>query len=904
MIPIRNRRGTMRAWQSLKYKLPLLISTLLCAVVIAVCWSGYRQLQEILIRTEAGRLTSSAQRLADMLAESSRRMRHDVRRLAADPAIVAFVSQPTAATEAVAQRILMRQQGGASRPVALLLVGRDGEPLMTVGSPPPAGAAAPRPSPAPPVAAAGPVTATRAGAWVAPLYRGDSTVLYQVTAPVLGTGGDTLGYLVEHRQLSTGQGAAQLSGVIGPHASLRIGNAAGGVWTDLTGPVAGPTATVPVGFASEYATADGTRWLGVVRPIPTTPWSLWVQAPRRTVLEPAARFVLNIAGIAALIVALGTLAVWLLSRQVMGPLTEISGAARDLARGDYTRRVTTRRADELGSLARSFNSMATQVEAASRELRAHAGDLQAANEELRESERRYRQLVEILPDAILVHRDGTVRFANPAAATLFGASDPESLIGRAVADLVADEERADVARRIIRAQEEGQPSPVAERHLRRLDGTTCTVEGASTPLLVEDGPAVLSILRDVSERKRLENRIRQAQKMEAVGQLAGGVAHDFNNLLTVITSYSGMLLTELPAGDPTREDIAEIAGAAERAAALTRQLLAFSRQQMLQPQVIDPNQAVADMERMLRRVLPADIRLETRLDRSAGHVCADPGQLEQVVMNLSLNARDAMPDGGTIVIETAGVVLGEDDAVLHAGAAVGPYVTITVTDDGRGMTEDVRARIYEPFFTTKEAGRGTGLGLATVYGIVQQSGGHIWCYSEPGRGTVFKVYLPRVDDMANDPRSRLEEAVVETPVSETILLAEDELAVRTVARRILERAGYTVLAAASGAEALQLCMGHDGPIHLLLTDMVMPDMGGRELATHFREHHPDAPVVYMSGYTEDVMLRQSVGEPGVGFVQKPFTPQSLVEKLQDVLAQPLVDGAGNAGTAGGAGPTD
>ena len=894
----------MRAWQSLKYKLPLLISALLCAVVGAVCWSGYRQLQEILIRTEASRLTSSAQRLADMLAESSRQVRHDARRLAADPAIVAFVAQPTAATEAVAQRILMRQQGGASRSVALLLVGRDGERLLAVGSLPSAGAAGVSPTVPPPAAPASGEAPRPGAAWVGPLYRGDGSVLYQVSAPVLGAAGDTLGYLVGHRQLSTGQGAARLSGVIGPHASLHIGNTADGVWTDLTGPVAGPTAGVPTGFASEYATADGARWLGVVRPIPTTPWSLWVQAPRRAVLEPAARFVLNIAGIAALFVALGALAVWLLSRRVTGPLTEISEAARDLARGDYTRRVATRGNDELGSLARSFNSMATQVQAASRDLQAHAGDLQAANEELRESEQRYRQLVEILPDAIVVNRDGIVHYVNPAAVTLFGASAPESLIGRPVVDLVVDEERAEVAQRMTRAQGEGRAFPAAERRIRRLDGTTCTVEGASTPLQIEEGPAVLSILRDISERKRLEDRIRQAQKMEAVGQLAGGIAHDFNNLLTVITSYSGMLLTELPADDPTREDIVEIAGAADRATALTRQLLAFSRQQVLQPQVLDPNRTVADMERMLRRVLPAHVRLVTRLDPAPGHVCVDPGQLEQVVMNLCLNARDAMPDGGTIVVETARVVLGEDDAVLHAGATTGPYVTITVTDDGHGMTEDVRARIFEPFFTTKEAGRGTGLGLSTVYGIVQQSGGHVWCYSEPGRGTVFKIYLPRVDDVPADPHSHSGEEDAEARVSETILLAEDELAVRNVARRILERAGYTVLAAASGDEALQLCASHEGPIHLLLTDMVMPDMGGRELAAHFRERHGDAPVVYMSGYTEDAVLRQSVGEPGVGFVQKPFTPQSLVEKLREVLAHPVADGAGSAGSAGGAGAPD
>ncbi|HEU4628113.1 MAG TPA: ATP-binding protein, partial [Gemmatimonadaceae bacterium] len=364
--------------------------------------------------------------------------------------------------------------------------------------------------------------------------------------------------------------------------------------------------------------------------------------------------------------------------------------------------------------------------------------------------------------------------------------------------------------------------------------------------------------------------------------LAGGVAHDFNNLLTVITSYSGLLLGELAPDDPMRADIQQIEGAAKRAATLTRQLLAFSRQQMLQPRVVDPNQVITDMERMLRRVLPADIRLVTRLDPALGRVCVDPGQLEQVVMNLAVNARDAMADGGTLVIETANVELTEDEAPLHPAAAAGPYVTITVTDTGIGMTEEVRAHMFEPFFTTKEAGRGTGLGLATVYGIVTQSGGHVWVYSEPGQGTVFKVYLPRVEAPASQ-RPSAEVAAVRDGARATILLAEDEAPVRAVARRILERAGYSVLEAANGSEGLRLCREHAPRIDLLLTDMMMPDMRGPELAARFRELCPEAPTVFMSGYTEDTALRQDLGTRGAWFIQKPFAPQQLTQTVREAL---------------------
>ena len=387
---------------------------------------------------------------------------------------------------------------------------------------------------------------------------------------------------------------------------------------------------------------------------------------------------------------------------------------------------------------------------------------------------------------------------------------------------------------------------------------------------------------DITERKALEMQLLQAQKMEAVGQLAGGVAHDFNNVLTAIAGYAELLREDLPSEDARRGDAEEIIRATERAAALTRQLLAFSRRQVLAPRVLDLNTVVASVDNMLRRLIAADVELRTALAPELGAVRADPGQLEQVIMNLVVNARDAMPRGGKLTIETANAELDESYALEHPAVVAGPFVMLAVSDSGVGMDAATQARIFEPFFTTKEKGKGTGLGLATVYGIVKQSGGNIWLYSEPGRGTTFKIYLPRVDQPlelpAPTPASR------ETPRgTETVLLVEDDEAVRTLARKMLASHGYTVLAAPSGADALELAASHAGPIHLLVTDVVLPGMSGRELATRFQSVRPGLKVLYTSGYTDDAVVHHGVLDPGIAFLQKPFTSGTLARKVRETL---------------------
>ena len=504
-----------------------------------------------------------------------------------------------------------------------------------------------------------------------------------------------------------------------------------------------------------------------------------------------------------------------------------------------------------------------------------------AEERVRESEARLRVLIEQLP-AVLWTVDKNLRFTSAVGAGLARLGlKPNQIVGMSLTEYfeTVDQNFAPIAAHRRAVAGESMTFP-----LEWKDGSyACHVE----PLRDASGKlqGAICMALDVTDRKKLEEQFRQAQKMEAVGRLAGGIAHDFNNLLMVIQGYADLLADRLPAGDPLRRNAEQIQTSAQRAASLTQQLLAFSRKQILAPKVLNVQTVVADMEKMLRRLIGEDIELQTSSAPDLWLVKADRSQIEQVVMNLAVNARDAMPRGGRLMIETANIEF--DSTLAHPPAVLEPgkYVMLAVTDNGSGMDATTQAHIFEPFFTTKEKGKGTGLGLATVYGVVKQSGGYVWVYSEPGHGTTFKVYLPRIEDeVTANGNDRDADARSLPRGSEVVLLVEDEAGVRELAREYLEMCGYTVIEASDGHTAIELAAMHAGPIHLLMTDVVMPGIGGRELAERVTSLRPSIKVLYMSGYTDQAVVHQGVLDTNAVLLQKPFTLAALASKLREILA--------------------
>ena len=774
---------------SFKYRLPLLIGTLLAAVIIACNWAAYRAVRASALEVGRERLQNLTQQLSGLLQQSASNVLTKTAAVANDTQIRAFVKSPQTGPRTEAQKLLQQfvapQDANSIRTElwsaehGLLLVApeSDATPLGDLNAEFKQSAAEPFKT-------------------VGMIRKVKDTIGFPAVAAVKTEDGKVAGYLVRWRKLAASADTRQqMTKLLGTSATLYLGNHADDVWTDLASIVAKPARDVRTsGDILTYEREGNTSVLALARPIAGTPWLILIEFPDHVVLKPVNGFVKRMAIISLFLLVMGVASAFVLSRNITQPLYELTAGAAAISRGDHSRAVKIDQKDELGQLATAFNAMVEKLRDSQRELEHKVHERTAQLEDAN------RQL------AILSESHAQKRSE-------------------------AEKERTDA--------------------LEALHNT--------------------------------EKQLVQSQKLEAVGRLAGGISHDFNNLLTVILGYSDISKRTLKEGDPLRRNLEEITRASERAASLTRQLLAFSRKQVMQPKVFDLNTVVTDLEKMLRRMIGEDIELRVSSGTDLGNIKADPVQLEQVIMNMVVNARDAMPKGGKLSIETSNIYLDESYAREHVSVVPGDYVMLAISDTGCGMDEDTRLRIFEPFFTTKESGKGTGLGLSMVYGIVRQSGGNIWVYSEEGRGTTFKIYFPRVTAEAEEYKRVAQTSDVPMG-SETILLVEDADLVRKLARRVLETAGYRVLEAGSAEAAIRLCEKINGDkIDLLLTDVVMPGMSGNDMSKVLLTKQPGMPVLYMSGYTDDAIVQHGVLEAGINFLQKPFTPGALAMKVREVL---------------------
>jgi two-component system cell cycle sensor histidine kinase/response regulator CckA len=865
--------------QSIDRRLLVFVTVLLLATVTAFSVTAYRQVETVALTTAGERLQSASIPIVQLLAASAAAARQMLARTANDPAVRWFVTTGEGRDDATRVLTAAVPESDRARGRRELRDIRGTVLTATTGSVAPT---VTRWTDS--VIASG--TLKPGDVRIGPLQsKGDSAYVQSLVAvgATKGSGGPdssrVVGYLTSVA-LVAGRGLETIRALVGPNAVILVGSPGGGVWTDLEHTTPPPPAGIQAGKMLIFDSSPRGAGVGAASSIPGTPWVLWVQQPRSTLLAMTRGLVMSMAGMAVFFIVAGAVAAALLGKRITGPIVRLTEAAEHLA-ADATTQPRSASGDEVERLTDAFNRM--------------SGRVAESHQALTASEQRFRALIENAADPIaILDRAAVVRYASPAYVQVIGAAS-HMLVEHAIADRVHPDDRDALGATI--ADLLAQPSKTIGLtfRVRHAGGTWRTLAGSATNLL--DQPAIAGIVlnaRDVTDRLALEAQLRHAQKMEAIGRLAGGIAHDLNNILTAITSFSQFAADTVPPHSQARDDIHQVELAAQRATALTKQLLAFSRQQVLQPRPLDLNEVVSGLESMLRRLIRADIELAIRLGAS-GIVMADPAQLEQVLLNLVINAGDAMPNGGALTIQTGEAELGDDYVQHHAEAQPGPHVVLAVTDTGFGMDADTQARIFEPFFTTKALGVGTGLGLSTVYGIVKQSGGSIWVYSEIGRGTTFKIYLPRHAGAAAAHRAEPRPSAP-TMVSAIVLLVEDDAGVRMAARRALEAAGYTVHSAATGREALALGKQLPAPPDLVITDLVMPDMGGRELALRIGERWPSVPILYTSGYTAEAMGQQSVLHGDDMFIEKPFTPRALVDK-----ANTLVHGgqARDAGRRGG-----
>ena len=875
-------------------RLPIVIALIIALVATGIAWTAYVRIDDAAVDTANARLSASARDVSDMLQTVLRRAQRGVEPIAAAPAVIAMLSRGRSVDSVAAQHLLDSLLRRSPAVLAVSLWDSTGRLRLVSG--PRDAALASRPS----VRAGGGDWGSLIGRLVA---RGD-TATYGVAAPARA-GADTIGVVVVTGRLTDGSSGPAIGKLVGQDVRLMVTNENGDVWSNLGSIVARPMHGPMPKPGAVYTASDTRERIAGAARVGTTPWLVWLEAPLDATRAPAHRFLIDIIGIALVFVVIGGVAAWLIIRASTRPVLELTDAAKRLSQGEYALRVGVHSENELGVLAGAFNTMAERVQIATDELTARALVLERRNRDLHESELRYRQLVDQSPDAIIVHRDGNILFASAVAARLVGADDPLALVRRPLLDLVSAPDRTEAERRLLTAGDPTGAASLTQLRFQRADGKDVVVEVSAVAVLFDGKPAVQTLARDVSERRQLEEQFRQSQKMEAVGRLAGGIAHDFNNLLTVIHTYAELALSATPEGDERRDDLEEIRRASVSAARLTRQMLAFSRKQVLAPRKIDVNDAINGLTGMMQRVIGDHVKVSTDLRPNLGHIWADAGQLEQVLVNLAVNARDAMPNGGMLRIETANATLHEGYS-SHEGYPIpaGDYILLAVSDSGVGMTREVQARIFEPFFTTKQPGQGTGLGLSTVYGIVRQSSGYIWVYSEPGQGSCFKIYFPRhVGDDAAPAPTAADPIVVTTRAAE-LLLVEDEPLVRGAVRKILQKAGYTITAVDSAAAAITEFATRQGRFDLVITDMVMPGMTGADLIRELRERNPDLRAIIMSGYSEELTRRETLLPANAVYLEKPISPNELTSCVNELLGRgepaltqrPLYQAPGFGGT--------
>lgn len=844
------------------------MSLLVAAVLSVVVWAAYREVELTLTNAASERSRAAVGQVANVFEALMRPGIAQLRTAASDPVLRAFLADPTPANRLAAEGLLTKLSSG---PVArhIALWDAKGTRLLLVTPP---GQEATGPVVVPAVTAVpdeglSPFRAAEGGVYL------DFVTVVSGTFPSL----ERIGALSVRNALSLNPPGA-IGQLVGRDAIVKIGNRDGSVWVDLADVSVAPPPPIDLTSVgpARYDGAGGSR-LGALAEIEDTPWLAWVEFRRETVLAPARQFLRRMLWFGALAALLGALLVRFVTARVTAPLARMTDATEAIAAGDYSRKVDTGRLDEIGRLGRAFDRMTEHV----------ARDIthrETVAQVLQENEDRMRF-------TLRAARVGTwqmdmhsleVAFSDTMA-PLFGL-DPTQLPSTrdGVLSLIHPDDRGAVAGCMERGAADGTEHEIRFR-ASQPDGTYKWALGRSRLLADASGALrIHGVCFDISEQRLLEEQLRQSQKMEAIGQLAGGIAHDFNNLLTAILGFGNFVLEDLGPGDPSRGHVEEILKAGHRASDLTAQLLAFSRKQLLEPAVVDVNATVTESTKLLGRLIGEHIQMATALSANLGRVRADPVQLQQIVMNLAINARDAMPEGGCLTIETANVDLDESYRARHYAVTPGSYVMLAVTDTGVGMSEEVRGRMFEPFFTTKERGQGTGLGLATVYGAVKQAGGYIWVYSEPGRGSTFKVYLPRLaaDAVAETAPAGPAPAVAGT---ELLLLVEDEEAVRTLTRMILTRAGYRVVEAADSSEAEARHHEAAGGIVLMVTDVVLPGSSGPELFQRLAARDPHLKVLYMSGYTDDAVFRTGRLQRGVAFIQKPFTAAGIRKKVREVL---------------------